>query len=77
MTALLSSLKGVLMNDDNKVGEPTVTLDVRVPLSVKFEQVGSRINFVLEEANPAISTDKASAAGDSGYAKYALYKVEE
>jgi len=65
------------MKNDTKMGEPAVTLDVRVPLSVKFEQIGTRINFVLEEANPTISTDKTAKAGQGGSAKYALYKVED
>jgi hypothetical protein len=61
------------MSELNREEVPTVILDVPAPLSVTFEAVGSRINFVLEENDNTTSTDK----GATSTSKYELYKVEE
>ena len=64
------------MSDSEQQGKPVVTLDVRVPLSVNFEQVGDRLNFVLEEHGPTVATDKAASSTNST-AKYELYQVNK
>lgn len=66
-----------LMADEQPDKVPTVTLDVRVPLSVTFEVVGSRINFVLEEGTDREFSPQSSKQGATGTGKYELYKVEE
>lgn len=61
------------MSDETNSDSLKVTLDIRVPLSVTFVQVGSRINFVLEEVDPTISTDQSLGPGAS---KYELHKID-
>jgi hypothetical protein len=55
-----------------KAGKPLVTPDVRVPLSVTFEAIGDRINFVLEERS-----DERGKHGPFTHGKYELYRTDE
>lgn len=65
------------MADEHDAKEPIVTLDIRIPLSVTFEVVGSRINFVLEEGTDREFSPQPSKQEATGTGKYELYKVQE
>ena len=58
--------------DSRTTEKPVVTLDVRVPLSVTFEAIGDRINFVLEER-----PDEREKHGPFAHGKYTLYRTDK